>query len=136
GGGGGDGGHEGVECRPRLRGDARLHALPTAPPEGKRGPKPKWGKRLPPPRCGGRWPGDWQEGKAWLYGRWRQVRWKEVVCLWRVAGPQGKVKAVGGGGGGDKKRYTLGSSAGDLTGLAVRGNVCGRFRPGDGVRGL
>jgi len=128
--------HQRVEFLTRLRGDARLHALPTAPPEGKRGPKPKWGKRLPPPRCGGRWPGDWQEGKAWLYGRWRQVRWKEVVCLWRVAGPQVKVKAVVAEVEGYKKRYTLVSSARDLTGLQLLEIFCARFRQEDGFRDL
>src|SRR5437667_5597455 len=31
-----------------------------------------WGPKLPPPRQGGRWPGGWQEGRAWIYGRWRK----------------------------------------------------------------
>lgn len=47
---------------------------------------PKWGKRLPPPRQGGRWPTDWQTGSAFVYGRVRVVRYKEVLCLWRVLG--------------------------------------------------
>src|SRR5713101_4308329 len=43
-----------VEFLTRLRGDARLHALPPAEvPSGRRGPKPKWGRRLAVPRCGG-----------------------------------------------------------------------------------
>jgi DDE superfamily endonuclease len=128
--------HQRVEFLTRLRGDARLHALPTAPPASKRGPKPKWGQRLPPPRCGGRWPGDWQEGKAWIYGRWRPVRWKEVVCLWRVAGPQVKVKAVVAEVEGYKKRFTLVSSAHDLTGLQLLEIFCARFRQEDGFRDL
>jgi hypothetical protein len=129
-------GHLRVEFLTRLRGDARLHALPTEPPPGKRGPKPKWGKRLPPPRQGGRWPGPWQEGKAWLYGKWRQVRWKEVVCLWRVAGPQVKVKAVVAEVEGYRKRFTLVSSARDLTGLQLLEIFCARFRQEDGFRDL
>jgi DDE superfamily endonuclease len=128
--------HQRVEFLTRLRGDARLHALPVEPPRGKRGPKPKWGKRLPPPRCGGRWPGPWQEGKAWLYGKWRAVRWKEVVCLWRVAGPQVKVKAVVAEVEGYKKRFTLVSSARDLTGLQLLEIFCARFRQEDGFRDL
>ena len=130
-------GQQRIEFLTRLRGDARLHALPPAEqPQGRRGPKPKWGKRLPPPRCGGRWPGSWQEGKAWLYGRWRKVRWKEVVCLWRVAGPQVKVKAVVAEVEGYKKRFTLVSSARDLTGLQLLELFCARFRQEDGFRDL
>jgi len=84
-----------VEFLTRLRGDARLHAQPPADrPRQRRGPKPKWGRKRPPPRQGGRWPGSWQHGLAWLYGRWRKVRYKEVVCLWRVAGPTIAVQAV------------------------------------------
>jgi hypothetical protein len=84
-----------VEFLTRLRGDARLPARPSAERSRHgRGPKPKWGPKLPPPRQGGRWPGAWQHGRAWLYGRWRKVRYKEVVCLWRVAGPALVVKAV------------------------------------------
>jgi hypothetical protein len=128
--------HQRVEFLTRLRGDARLHALPVAPPAGKRGPKPKWGKRLPPPRQGGRWPGPWHEGKAWIYGKWRKVRWKEVVCLWRVAGPQTKVKAVVAAVEGYKKRFTLVSSARDLTGLQLLEIFCARFRQEDGFRDL
>src|SRR5437764_1002681 len=56
-----------VEVLTRLRGDARLHALPEPEP-ARRGPKRKWGKRLPPPRQGGRWRGRWQAGTAWIYG--------------------------------------------------------------------
>src|SRR6516165_1382718 len=128
--------HQRVEFLTRLRGDARLHALPTESPPGKRGPKPKWGQRLPPPRCGGRWPGNWQEGKAWIYGRWREVRWKEVVCLWRVAGPRVKVKAVVAEVEGYKKRFTLVSSARDLNGLQLLEIFCARFRQEDGFRDL
>lgn len=128
--------HQRVEFLTRLRGDARLYALPEEPPQGKRGRKPKWGKRLPSPRCGGRWPGPWQEGKAWIYGQWRTVRWKEVVCLWRVAGPQVKVKAVVAEVQGYKKRFTLVSSARDLTGLQLLEIFCARFRQEDGFRDL
>src|SRR5262247_1434151 len=74
-----------VEFVTRLRHDARLHARPPqARRPGQRGPQPRWGKRLPPPRQGGRWPGGWQIGEVFLYGRRRSVRWQEVVCLWRL----------------------------------------------------
>jgi len=124
-----------VEFLTRLRGDARLHALPPAePPSRRRGPKPKWGPRLPQPRQGGRWAGGWHEGLAWLYGRWRPVRWKEVVCLWRVLGPAVPIKAVVAEVAGYTKRFTLVSSATDLTGLQLLELFCARFREEDGFR--
>jgi hypothetical protein len=129
-------GQQRVEILTRLRGDARLHAVPTVPPPGRRGPKPKWGRRLAPPRQGGCWPGAWQQGQAWLYGRWRQVRWKEVVCLWRVAGPLVKVKAVVAVVEGYRKRFTLVSSARELTGLQLLEVFGARFRQEDGFRDL
>ena len=54
---------------------------PRSSPEGKRGPKLKWGQRLEPPRRGGRWKAKWQVGTAFVYGRQRTIRWKEIVCL-------------------------------------------------------
>jgi len=121
----------------RLRHDARLCALPPAKRRpGQRGPSPKWGKPLPPPRQGGRWPGQWQEGKAFLYGRVRHVRWKEVVCLWRVLGWQVPVKAVVAEIEGYGERFCLVSSATELTGLQIVELFCARFRQEDGFRDL
>jgi hypothetical protein len=126
-----------VEFLTRLRGDARLHQRPLAEvPTGRRGRKPKWGPKLPPPRQGGRWPGAWREGQAWIYGRWRKVRYKEVVCLWRVAGPDLPVKAVVAEVEGYRKRFTLVSSATDLSGLQLVELFCARFRQEDGFRDL
>src|SRR5262249_30255396 len=105
-----------VEFVTRLRGDARLYAQPGAEP-ARPGPKRKWGRRLAPPRQGGRWPGAWQQGEAFIYGRRRQVRWKEVVCLWRVLGHEVPVKTVVAEVEGYRKRFTLVSSACELTGL-------------------
>jgi len=131
-----DPGQPRVEFLTRLRSDARLHSLPGEVPRGRRGARPKWGRRLPPPRQGGRWPGNWQEGKAWLYGRWRKVRWKELVCLWRVAGHEVKVKAVVAEVEGYRKRFTVVSSARDLSGLVLLELFCARFRQEDGFRDL
>jgi hypothetical protein len=121
----------------RLRHDARLHALP---PEGRRpgqrGPTPRWGKRLPPPRQGGRWPGAWQTGQPFVYGRARTVVYKEVVCLWHVLGHEVPVKAVVAKVEGYKKRFTLVTSATELTGLQVVELFCARFRQEDGFRDL
>jgi hypothetical protein len=121
----------------RLRHDARLCALPPAPKRpGRRGPKPKWGPPLPPPRQGGRWPGPWQEGHVFVYGRIRRVCWKEVVCLWRVLGHEVPVKAVVAEVEGYRRRFTLVSSAVGLSGLQVVELFGARFRQEDGFRDL
>ena len=121
----------------RLRRDGRLYALPpTVRRQGQGGPLPKWGKRLPPPRQGGRRPGAWQTGTAFRYGRWRVVKYKGVLCLWRVLGHDVVVKAVVAWVEGYKKRFTLVSSATDLSGLQMVELFCARFREGDGFRDL
>jgi Transposase DDE domain len=126
-----------IDFLTRLRHDARLHALPPGERRrGQRGPSPKWGKRLPPPRQGGRWPGAWQTGKAFLYGRERKVVYKEVVCLWRVLGHDVPVKAVVAKVDGYPKRFTLVSSATDLSGLQLVELFCARFRQEDAFRDL
>jgi DDE superfamily endonuclease len=126
-----------VDFLTRLRHDARLRALPPGGRRpGQRGPTPKWGRPLPPPHQGGRWPGAWQYGEAFVYGRRRRVRWKEVVCLWRVLGHEVRVKAVVAEVEGYRKRFTLVSSALDLTGLQVVELFGARFRQEDGFRDL
>jgi hypothetical protein len=64
------------------------------------------------------------------------VRWKEVVCLWRVLGADVKVKAVVAHVEGYRKRFTLVSSARDLSGLQLVELFCARFRQEDGFRDL
>jgi DDE superfamily endonuclease len=126
-----------IEILTRLRHDARLYAPPPKErPEGKRGPMPKWGQKLPPPRQGGRWAGPWRSGSAFIYGRTREVRWKEVVCLWRVLGHELAVKAVVARVEGYKKRFSLVSSAVELTGLQMVELFAARFRQEDGFRDL
>ena len=126
-----------IEFLTRLRHDARLHALPPETrPKGKRGPMPKWGRKLSPPRQAGRWPGSWHKGEAFLYGRMRKVRWKEVVCLWRVLGSDVKVKAVVAEVEGYQKRFTVVGSALELSGLQMVELFAARFRQEDGFRDL
>jgi hypothetical protein len=126
-----------IDILTRLRQDARLHKLPPGERQrGQKGATPKWGKRLPPPRQGGRWPGAWQTGTAFLYGRIRQVRYKEVLCLWRVMGHDVQVKAVVAQVEGYKKRFTLVTSAIDLSGLQMVEIFCARFRQEDAFRDL
>ena len=75
---------------------------------------------------------------AWpiIYGRLRQVRWKEVVCLWRVLGHEAPVKAVVACVEGYKKRFTLVTSAVGLSGLQMVELFAARFRQEDGFRDL
>ena len=134
-----EGGAPRIEFLTRLRRDARLFALPLPAescPEGKRGRKPKWGQRLEPPRRGGRWKAKWQVGTAFVYGRKREIRWKEVVCLWRVLGWEVPVKAIVAFVEGYKKRFTLVTSAVELTGLQMVELFAARFRQEDGFRDL
>jgi hypothetical protein len=121
-----------IEFLTRLRHDARLFA---PPPEGCRANQ-VWGRRLPPPRQGGRWTRRWHEGEAFLYGRRRKIRWKEVVGLWRVLGHEVPVKAVVAKVEGYKKRFMLVTSATELTGLQMVELFAARFRQEDGFRDL
>jgi hypothetical protein len=124
-----------IDFLTRLRHDAVLHALPPATRRaGQRGRTPIWGKRLAPPRQGGRWPGAWRTGSAFVYGRPRQVRYKEVICLWRVLGHDVPVKAVVVEVEGYDKRFTLVSSATELSGLQLVELFCARFRQEDAFR--
>jgi hypothetical protein len=126
-----------IEVLTRLRLDARLYQLPPSQrPKGKPGRRPKWGKRLAPPRQGGRWPVPWQHGQVFLYGRRRAVRYKEIVCLWRVLGADVPVKAVVAVVEGFRHRFTLVTSALELTGLQVLELHGARFRQEDGFRDL
>jgi hypothetical protein len=73
---------------------------------------------------------------AFVYGRQRKVRWKEIVCLWWVSGHQVPVKAVVAKVEGYKKRFTLVTSAVELTGLQMVELFAARFRQEDGFRDL
>jgi len=119
----------------RLRSDARLHALPQPRPV-RRGRPPKWGKKLAPPRRGGQWRTEWRQGVAYVYGRKRRVRWKEVVCQWEVLGATVLVKVVVAEVEGYRKRFCLVSSALELTGLQIVELFGARFRQEDGFRDL
>jgi len=121
-----------IEFLTRLRHDARLYA----PLPERHRPNQKWGRRLPPPRQGGRWTRLWHEGTAFIYGRQRKVRWKEIVCVWRVSGHEVAVKAVVARVEGYKKRFTLVTSATELTGLQMVELFAARFRQEDGFRDL
>ena len=126
-----------IDIVTRLRQDACLPALPPSERQkGQRGPLPKWGKPLAKPRDGANGPGEWHSGTAFLYGRLRQVKYKEVVCLWRVLGADVPVKAVFAEVEGYKEPFTLVCSATVLTGLQIVEIFCARCRQEDGFRDL
>jgi len=128
-----------IDFLTRLRRDARLFELPLSPeecPAGKRGRKPRWGPRLEPPCQGGRWKTKWQVGTAFVYGRQRTIRWKEIICLWRVLGWEVPVKAIIAHAEGYKQRFTLVTSAVELTGLEMVELFAARFRQEDGFRDM
>ena len=87
-----------------------------------------------PPR--GRWAGPWHVGFAFVYGRNRRIRWKEIVGLWRPLGHEVPVKAIVAEVEGYKKRFTLVTSAVELTGLQMVELFAARFRQEDGFRDL
>ncbi len=66
----------------------------------------------------------------------RRIRWKEVICLWRVLGHEVPVKAIVAEVEGYKKRFTLVTSASELTGLQMVELFAARFRQEDGFRDL
>jgi hypothetical protein len=125
-----------IDFLTRLRHDARLFWFPALKRPGTPGRQALWGRPLPPPRQGGRWPDAWHQGQAFLYGRVRAVRYKEVFCLWRVAGHDVVVLAVVAHVEGYKKRFTLVTSATDLSGLQAVELFCARYRQEDGFRDL
>jgi hypothetical protein len=126
-----------VDVLTRLRHDARLYDLPpTDRRPGQRGPLPRWGHRLPPPRQGGRWAGPWRTAQVFVYGRLRQLRWKERRCFWYVTGPDQVVKVVVAEVEGYRQRFTLVTTAVTLTGAQMVELFCARFRQEDGFRDL
>src|SRR5262249_58872007 len=80
-----EGGGRRIDVLTRLRHDARLFAPPPADrPAGARGPRPKWGPPAGPARRRGREERGWRSGSAFIYGRQRPGRWREVGCPWAV----------------------------------------------------
>ncbi len=126
-----------IDFLTRLRHDARLFALPPSErPAGKRGPEPKWGQRLEPPRRGGRWTADGRSGPPSSTadgGRSAGRRW---CACGGCSGWEVPVKAIVAEVEGYKKRFTLVTSAVELTGLQMVELFAARFRQEDGFRDL
>jgi hypothetical protein len=121
-----------VEVITRIRRDACLHEPLQDNHDGRR----KWGPRLPKPCEVENWPGCWQVGRAYAYGQWREVRWKEALCCWRALGHDVVVKVVLAVVQGYKELFTLVCTATELTGLQVVEIFAARSRQEDGIRDL
>ena len=106
-----------------------------SPPRGSR-PQAEVGQKTAPAPSRRPLAGPWHVGFAFVYGRMRRIRWKEVVCLWRVLGHEVPVKAIAAEVEGYKKRFTLVTSAVELTGSQMVELFAARFRQEDGFRDL
>jgi DDE superfamily endonuclease len=76
-----------IEILTRLREDARLYR-PLGPEPAQRGRPRKWGQRVAAPRRHWQWRVPWTQGQAWIYGRRRRFRYRQLQCQWAVSGPQ------------------------------------------------
>lgn len=80
-----------IDVVTRLRVDARLYHPPVANrwrPDGTKrpGPERKWGRRMANPSHHEQWKTPWRQSRAWIYGRMRTIRYKQVLCQWSVSG--------------------------------------------------
>jgi hypothetical protein len=127
-----------IEIVTRLRKDARLyHPLVVEPrPDGKKrnGRPRKWGRRMAAPQHHERWDTRWRQGKAWIYGRVRRIRYKQVRCQWSVSGPGEQVHAFVFEVEGYGKPWFVVTTAPDLSAEQVVEVFAARFRQEDGFR--
>ena len=88
-----------IEILTRLRRDSRLYELP---PRGRRAghaDRAAVGQTIVATQSGGPLAGKVADGQGFIYGRQRQVRWKEVVCLWESGLARGRQSGGRRGGG-------------------------------------
>jgi len=124
-----------IEFITRLRRDARLYKPWDEGPKNRKGGRPrKWGRRLPAPQNHSQWKVRWQTGRAYVYGRMRSFRYKQLPCCWSVSGPKQRVWAYVFEVPGYDKLWATITSAGDLSAAQVLAANCGRFRQEDGFR--
>jgi hypothetical protein len=126
-----------IDVITRMRCDAALYA-PLGPVTGQRGRGAplRWGVRLPVPKEADAWETPWQSGRVYVYGQWREVRWKELLCRWGALGHDVPVKAVVAQVEGYSNEFTLLCTATELTGLQVVEIFAARSRQEDGIRDL
>lgn len=122
-----------IEIVTRLRADARLHHPAGARPRAKGRPA-KWGPRIAAPQHHVYWPATWQASRAWVYGRRRRFRYKQIQCRWAVSGPQIPVHIFVVEMAGYQDPWFLVTTALDLTAAQVVEVFTARFRQEDAFR--
>jgi DDE superfamily endonuclease len=122
-----------TEIVTRLRTDARL-SLPVVTSRRAKGRPPKWGPRVAAPQQHLYWPVGWQRSRAWVYGRLRQCRYKQLRCRWAVSGPHIPVHVLVVHMAGDEAPWFLVTTALDLSAAQVVEAWAARFRQEDGFR--
>jgi hypothetical protein len=128
-------GNRRIDFVTRLRRDARLyHPLVEEAKKPQGGRPRKWGRRMAAPQNHEKWDVSWQHGRAYIYGRMRQFRYKRVRCQWAVSGPEQLVYAyVFEVEGYDEPWYSVGSTS-DLSPSQTVATVAARYRQEDGFR--
>lgn len=125
--------HRRIEMVTRLRIDGRLyHPVPVR--ARARGRRPLWGPRMAAPQHHVYWPTEWQQSRAWVYGRMRRFRYKQLRCRWAVSGPQIPVQVFVVEMAGYKEPWFLITSALDLSAAQVVEVFTARFRQEDAIR--
>jgi DDE superfamily endonuclease len=122
-----------LEIVTRLRVDARLYHPVGAQPRAKGRPR-KWGPRIAAPQHHLYWPVGWQHSRAWVYGRMRQFRYKQLRCRWAVSGPHIPVHALVVHMTDYEDPWFLVTTAPDLSAAQVVEVWAARFRQEDGFR--
>jgi hypothetical protein len=122
-----------IEIVTRLRVDARLYH-PVVVKTRPKGRRPVWGPRIPAPQHHVYWPVSWQQSRAWVYGRLRAFRYKQLRCRWAVSGPQLPVHVFIVEMASYEEPWFLVTSAPDLSAAQVVEAWTARFRQEDGFR--
>jgi hypothetical protein len=122
-----------IDLVTRLRADARLYH-PVVPQRRARGRRPLWGPRMAAPQHHLYWPVCRQRSRAWVYGRMRSFRYKQLRCRWAVSGPQIPVHVLVVEMEGYKEPWFLVTTALDLTAAQVVEVFTARFRQEDAFR--
>lgn len=123
-----------IDVVTRLRFDARLDQPVADPSVRRRGRPRKWGPRLPAPQGHDGWGVPWQAGVAFLYGRRRAFRFKELPCRWSVTGPAEPIRAFVFEVEGYDEAWFLVTTAATLSATEVVTVFAARFRQEDGFR--
>ena len=125
-----------IEILTRLRVDARLYHPLAAPVrvEGNNtmGHPRKWGRRMAAPQHHQKWDASWHQGRAWVYGRMRKIRYKQVRCQWSVSGHEELVHAFVFAVEGYGQPWFVVTTALDLSGEQVVEAFAARFRQENG----